>query len=420
MSAGTVAAVDGRRLSKVIFDYARLINQEQDREKLLEVIADMGRDLVEADRCSIWLLDEATNELVTRVAHGTGVIRVKVGEGKVGRCVATSEVVMANSMESEDETSATVDARTGYRTTSVLTVPMKNMLGKTIGAFQALNKPGNFTLADADLLGLAAAYSASTIETQALQRRAEDARRMARELEIAREVQQRLLPSEFPPLSSGFDAAAACRPASEVGGDYYIFHALPRGSFLFGVGDVSGKGIAAALMMASVQASLQGLISQNFGSLAELASTLNRVVYDTSTSSRYSTLFLALYDPEASTLTTVNAGHVSPVLLRPDGSQLRFDADGPPIGLLTIARFTETTTSLAPGDTLICFSDGLTDCENPSGDLWGECGFEAAVPPLAGMVSAAIVSALMEQADRFANGAKQSDDMTVLCVRAEG
>jgi sigma-B regulation protein RsbU (phosphoserine phosphatase) len=380
----------------------------------------MGRDLVRADRCSIWLVDAASKQLVTRLAQGAGVIRVAFGEGLVGRCIATGETVISNSVETDNGFAFIVDDQTGYRTRSVMVVPMKSTDGKIMGAFQALNKIEGFTQVDADLLALAAAYSASTIEGQELMHRAEAARRMERELEIAREVQQRLLPSGDPPRIAGVDFAAFCRPASEVGGDYYTFVPLPGGQLLVALGDISGKGIGAALMMASVQASLHAHVLQRNLQPAELAVRLNNSVYESSTASRYSTLFLGIYDPTNGTLASANAGHCSPMLLRGDGTIEKLDASGPPIGLLATAAYSPQESALAPGDCLICYSDGFSECENAAEEMWSDEDFESVVRGAAGFTSSGLINHVLGAADRFAAGAVQRDDMTIFCLRATG
>jgi sigma-B regulation protein RsbU (phosphoserine phosphatase) len=420
MSATTVSLGEGQRLVQEIFSYARRIGQERDREALLKILADMGRDLVGADRCSIWLLDESRQELFTRVAHGTGILRIEATQGLVGRSIATGEPVFSNALVDERR-SAEIDRQTGYQTRSVLVVPMRGADGRIIGAFQALNKPQGFTPADGDLLALAAAYSASTIEAQQLQAKAEEVRRLEHELAIAREVQQRLLPGAQLPTIDGLDLTGTCRPASEVGGDYYeVLRTADR--LLIAVGDVSGKGISAALMMASVQASLKGLVlqaEQNL-SLCDIMTKLNQIVYESSTPSRYSTLFIAQYQPVDKKLTMVNAGHVPPLILHSDGTSEQFDSDGPPIGLLPNISYTERQVTVKRGDVLISCSDGITECHNPDGEMWDGEEFESQVRTLHRESAAETVAGIMRAADAHMNGTKPHDDMTLVCVRWPG
>lgn len=242
--------------------------------------------------------------------------------------------------------------------------------------------------------------------------------RLNRELEIAREVQERLFPQKLPTIS-GLDYCGACRPALGVGGDYYDFLLLPNGTFGLAIGDVSGKGIAAALLMASLQASLRGQAIQGTDDLAELMSNVNNLVYDASSSNRYATFFYAQYDPSERRLTYVNAGHNSPVLLREKGGAwqtLRLEVGGAVVGLLREFPYQQATVTLEPGDLLLAFTDGISEAMNPSDEEWGEdCLIEAA-KQCRGLSAADMIVRLVEQADRFAAGAKQHDDMTIVVV----
>jgi phosphoserine phosphatase RsbU/P len=405
---------DARQLSRVIFDYAGRIGREQDRERLIGIIATMGRDLVGADRCTIWLADPASGQLVGRFAHG-GVIPIPLGHGLVGHCVATGETVLSNDPVSDPRFASTVDRHTGYRTHAVLTVPMRTVGGDILGAFQAINKPGGFTDGDAELLELAAAYAARTVETQELLRTAEATRRVAHDLEIAREVQQRLLAGAHTHEVPGIEFAATCRPASEVGGDYYDLLPLPGGRVAVAVGDISGKGIAAALMMASVQATLHALVLQDSWRPADLVARLNQSVLAAATG-RYSTLFLAVYDPAAHTLTAVNGGHCYPLVVRGD-EIIEATEGGPPIGLLPGARYAQQDIPFAPGDSLVCFTDGLTEAQNAAGDLWMDHGCRPTLIASAVLPGAQMIATVIDAATSFVAGAPQHDDMTVVHLR---
>src|SRR6202000_2155515 len=163
--------------------------------------------------------------------------------------------------------------------------------------------------------------------------------RLNREVEIAREVQERLFPQKLPPIR-GLDYAGHCRPALGVGGDYYDFLALPEGNLGIAIGDVSGKGIAAALMMASLQASLRSEATRVPENLATAVANVNRLVYEASSSNRYATFFYGQYDPVAARFTYVNAGHNSPMLFRAANETIiRLEPGGTVVGLLAESRY---------------------------------------------------------------------------------
>jgi phosphoserine phosphatase RsbU/P len=405
-------APDAERLYKVIFRYAAQIGSEADPGKLLSLNADLARDLVGADRCSIWLIDEAKGELWTQVAHGSGEIRVPLGHGLVGACVGANEPLVINDAASDPRFFRKVDDKSGYVTKSVLVLPLHGNTGRVIGALQLLNKPGGFQDADVQLLGFAAGYSASAIEGQRLRREAEQARLVYRELEIAREVQRKLFPQSLPPVE-GIEYRGFCRPAKQVGGDYYDFLPVEGGAFIFTLGDVSGKGIAAAMLMASIQTSLRGQLLQTSRSLAELMTEFNGTVYSSSLADKYSTLLCCRISPDRKQLTYVNAGHVCPMLVR-GGSLQKLADGGVPTGLLPAYAYSETTIDLEPGDLIVCCSDGITEAMNQQDDFWAEEDVEKLAAKCTGTE---VIETLVQGADTFADGAEQSDDMTVIAIR---
>jgi len=243
--------------------------------------------------------------------------------------------------------------------------------------------------------------------------------RLNREVEIAREVQERLFPQKLPTIE-GLDYSGACRPALGVGGDYYDFLLLPNGVLGLAIGDVSGKGIAAALLMASLQASLRGQALRGTNDLADMIGNVNRLVYDASAENRYATFFYAQYDPKTRELTYVNAGHNPPMILRKrdgDWEIIRLEEGGAVVGLLPNFPYTQAAVRLEIGDVLVAFTDGISEAMNPEDEEWGEDELLNAAKACDGLSAAETILRLVDGADRFANGAKQHDDMTVMVVR---
>ncbi len=243
--------------------------------------------------------------------------------------------------------------------------------------------------------------------------------RLNRELEIAREVQERLFPQKLPSIS-GLDYCGACRPALGVGGDYYDFLLLPGDRLGIAIGDVSGKGIAAALLMASLQASLRGQAVQRASGLAEMIGNVNQLVYDASAENRYATFFYAQYEVTTRLLTYVNAGHNPPIIFRKAKGEwelTRLEEGGAVVGLLRNFPYSQAAVTMEPGDMLVAFTDGISEAMNPLEEEWGEDNLIEAVKGCDGMTASDMLPRLVEAADRFAAGAKQHDDMTLLIVR---
>lgn len=403
---------------RAIFEYAARIGSESNFDELLRLNAEFARDLVGADRCSLWLFDGGTNELWTKVSHGIPPIRIPSGQGLVGYCFDHNSVVLVNNAEEDPRLLRQVDGKSGYRTKHVLCIPLR-LNGKAIGALQLLNKPEGFSDNDAEMLALLAHFSASAIEAERLRQETESARLLRYELSLAREVQSHLLPGDCL-APRGIECSAFCRPARTIGGDYYDLLNLNDGRFAFTVGDVSGKGIPAAVMMASIQMLLRNnLCQQDAPHLSTLLAELNRTLYLSSTSERYTTLFCGIISSDRSHLTYVNAGHVSPLLLHKDGTVERLEGSGIPAGLLAECSYEESFMPLLPGDRLLIISDGIIEACNLEGEFWGEEELESLLQTCQNFTAKDLQTTLCREVERFAKGADQYDDMTVVAIRIQ-
>jgi serine phosphatase RsbU (regulator of sigma subunit) len=253
--------------------------------------------------------------------------------------------------------------------------------------------------------------------TTAIGREMAQRERMNRELEIAREVQEHLFPQQFPP-AAGLDYCGQCRPAREVGGDYYDFLELPDGRLGIAIGDVSGKGVGAALMMASLEASLRALASV-VQDPAELMGRVNSLVCQASSANRFATLFYAVYDPATRQLTYVNAGHNPPVVVRHSGGLcqvLRLETGGAVIGLFP-QQYHRGMFSHEAGDLVVLFTDGVSESMNARDEEWGEERLIELATTFHGLPASDAMKRILAAAQAFAGGAPQHDDMTLVLLR---
>jgi sigma-B regulation protein RsbU (phosphoserine phosphatase) len=282
-----------------------------------------------------------------------------------------------------------------------------------------------FSKTDIRLLDSVAAQTGLALEngrlTAAIAAEVAARAKQARDIEIARDVQQRLLPQEFPPIG-GLDYAGTCRAALGVGGDYYDFIPLSKTLLGIAIGDVSGKGIPAALLMASLRAYLRG--AQTIHHQADLTAVmrhLNTLVFESSAANRYATFFYGELDVTSRAMTYVNAGHNPPMLFRQNGGGvdvLRLDTGGPVIGLIEECAYQQGKVTLAPGDVLVAYTDGISEAMNAANEEWGEDRFMDAVKPNRALPASTLIDHLMISADAFVAGVPQHDDMTLLVVRA--
>jgi phosphoserine phosphatase RsbU/P len=273
------------------------------------------------------------------------------------------------------------------------------------------------TVASQTGLALENAELLETLTTEVAQRE-----RISREIEIAREVQERLFPQTYPHVP-GVDLAGFCRPAQVVGGDYFDFFLLPSNSvdeahLALALGDISGKGISAALLMASLRASLRSIAGLRQGDLAALISHVNNLVYESSTTNRYATFFYAEFNPGTHLLTYVNAGHNPPYVFRRTQA-IPLEPTGTVIGLLPDAEYAQATIQLEPGDVLLAYTDGISEAMNRDKEEWGEDRMIATADQLLSQsdrppTAQQILTAIFETVDKFTSGAPQHDDMTLL------
>ena len=253
--------------------------------------------------------------------------------------------------------------------------------------------------------------------TTAIGRETAQRERLNRELEIAREVQEHLFPQSLPVIP-GLEYAGQCRPAREVGGDYFDFLELSGGRFGIAIGDVSGKGVGAALMMASLEASLRALASV-VEDPAELMERVSGLLHQASSANRYATLFYGYYDPANRSLSYVNAGHNPPVVLRSCGGAFqifRLDTGGPVIGLLRHS-YERGVFSHQSGDLLVLFTDGVSESMNARFEEWGEERLIEFAKTCYPLPAAEGLRRILSAAQGFAAGASQHDDMTLIVIR---
>jgi phosphoserine phosphatase RsbU/P len=253
--------------------------------------------------------------------------------------------------------------------------------------------------------------------TAAMGREMAQRERLNRELEIAREVQEHLFPQRLPTVP-GLDYCGQCRPAREVGGDYYDFLELPEGRLGIAIGDVSGKGVGAALMMASLEASLRAL-APVVQDPADLMERVNSLVCQASSSNRYATLFYGEYHPATRRLTYVNAGHNAPVVLRNCGGayqMLRLETGGPVIGFLP-QPYQRGVFSHEAGDLVVLFTDGVSESMNLRDEEWGEERLIELAKTCHGLPAPEGMRRILAAAQAFAAGAPQHDDMTLVVLR---
>ena len=284
---------------------------------------------------------------------------------------------------------------------------------------------------DEQVAELSRSFNRMTENVERLLVVAKENERIQAELQIARDVQDQLFPKSIP-QTPGLKVDALCHAARTVSGDYYDYQDLPNGCMALAIADVAGKGISAALLMASLQASLR-LVIDDVQRLAneegdrelcgtfptsQLVSRINRQLHANTTPEKYATFLFAVFDPSTSTLTYTNAGHLPPILVR-GGTAKALDVNGMVVGLFPQAPYQESRLVLEPGDTLVCYTDGVTEPENEYGEMFGEDRLQETILKYAHLPGDQLIAAVIEAAKAFTGSSELQDDMTLLIARRQ-
>lgn len=299
---------------------------------------------------------------------------------------------------------------------SVMAVPIA-VEGRVSGMIYVDNPfhSNRFTERDLQLLTLIAGVAAIRIDNMRLLEVQQEQKRLANELALASEIQLRLHPDT--PLSiPGYELIGLSFPCYEVGGDYYDFIEKRDGRIVIALGDVSGKGTAAALLMSSVHAAVRAHTTTRL-SASEVVSEINQYIYDNTPANRYVTLFYSELDPRTHQLTYINAGHNSPLLVRASGEVTTLEIGGFPVGIMPFGEYREGWAELEPGDVLVIYSDGASESLDEAGEEFGEARLIEIVQKHRGRTAAGIRDRIDEALTKFVGKAETVDDLTLVILK---
>ena len=400
---------------KTLVEASKMINSSIEAEQLFVSILAVARQELGVERGTLYFVDEARQEIWAKFADGAGEIRLPIGRGLAGSVAATGEPVILHDAYADPRFDSSTDLRSGYRTRSMLCVPIRIRGGKTVGVLQLLNKmKGSFGEADLRFLDAISDHMAIAIDNARLHLDLIEKNRMERELQLGREIQSRLLPA--PPSDVARTALAAMSlPCYEVGGDYYDFIELPDGDIGLAIGDVSGKGVAAALIMSSMQAALR-IAAPIESDLERLVARLNGLLYRMARGRKYVTFFFGRFNPKSGELRYVNAGHNPPFVINGD-LVTRLASTGKPIGLLPDIPFEERTVNIPPGASLVLYTDGLNEAANSAEEEFGNERLESLVLETSADVTEEMPRRILDAITAFEAGAHATDDKTIVVVR---
>ena len=390
-----------------------------DLTTMLGEVVSAAKQVLDAERGSVWLYDAATNELVLEVATGIRPVRVPTGSGLVGACARERRIINVPDCYADPRFDPRVDKASGYRTRCMLTLPLVDHKDALVGVMQVLNKrDGVFDAYDEVLATALAAQCAVALQRVKMTGALIEGEKMRQALEMARVVQMSTLPTEMPPVPS-YDVFATFQPADLTGGDTYDL-ALLGERLLVVLGDATGHGIAPALSVTQMQAMLR--MAFRLGADLETAFLqVNNRLAETLADDRFITAFIGVLDPATHVL-RFHSGGQGPIFRykAADATWERYKPTSFPLGAMPLATLRPAIEmEMLPGDVLAVISDGIYEYENGRGEAFGEARLQVLIAANADKPTAQMLDLLMADIRAFAQGAPQEDDMTAVLVKRQ-
>ena len=409
-------------LSEMSRDFAASMDIVETLRKALARIT----SYLDAEAGSLFLLENDDTELVCVACDGpvdiTG-LRIPAKQGIVGSCIRDNICQMVRDVAENPDFAAETDAQTGFTTRSILCSPM-SVKEQRIGAIEVLNKKcgkrwwlteephGLFEENDRHVLQALSSSAALAILNARMAEELVEQEKLRRELELAAEIQRGLLPERQP---SPFPVCGVNFPARGVSGDFYNFFPLEDGRIGFAIGDVSGKGMNAALLMAKTS-SLYRSLGRETTNPGHLLAKVNEEICETATKGMFVTMVGGVYDCKKDRLVLANAGHEPPLYRDRNGTFRNFEADAPPLGIAPGTEFSEIELPLE-GGALYIFTDGVTESHVGDEDMLGVDGLKAMIGELSGL---SMPQRLDTIAGRLSGKGDLFDDLTLLAVESQG
>lgn len=404
---------------QTLVEAVRKISNSLDLDEMLDTIFSSLKELVDYSAAIICIIDARSNTLYELKTAGyppdsVGQDFLASGMGIIGWVLENGHGEIINDVKTDTRY---VKARAETR--AEIAVPIIRVDGKVIGVINLeADRMNAYDERDLELLTMFASLAAAGIDHTLLHRQAMRRRRAESELELARKVVDGLLPRSFP-IIDGFDIYGATIPVREVGGDYLDFIDAITDRVAVIVADVSGKGLAAALIMVTFRAYIRATVINELAMRIVMA-RVNRLVYETTDGDRFITSFYGLIDPEHKRLLYINAGHNPPMLLRADGTSQLLQEGGLPLGVFANSRYSESVVEFRSGDILVLYTDGVIEASNQRDEEFGLERLERIVRGASDRRAHEIVEAITSAVDEYsAEVGGAEDDLTVSIIKVK-
>lgn len=413
-------------LSRLI-DVTTLVSSTLNLDEVMNRVMEMAKEMMEAEAASIMLWNEVEQALEFEISvGGAGMEQLKTilipkGQGIAGTVAMTGEPLLVADVTKDERFFQQADEATGFITKSILAAPLV-VHDRIVGVSEVLNHRAGrpFTEYDLELFATFCRQVAVAVENARLHEQEVKQSLLDQQMKLASEIQKSFLPQVFPTDDSGrFEVHAFTRSAHDVGGDLFSFEQLPGGRIGVALGDVSGKGVPAAIYMARVVSEFRMACSSGTPP-HEVLSVLNSALSRRKMHGMFVTFAYGILDPATGEFQMANAGHLPPVITGGDGrSRWVGRASGPPLGMVPQAEFTCEVLKMAPCDTLLLYSDGIVEAKDKAGVQFEEERLLEAVSK-APRGATNMLSHVLDAVEDFARGADQADDMTLVAASWTG
>jgi phosphoserine phosphatase len=409
-------AIRGAREAQVaLLHLLRDVGRSSDLKPLLRRIEATALRILGCERLTIFTNEPSTNELHSRYATGTPEIHTPSDRGIAAATLREGRMINVHDVTGDPRFYSGIDRQTGYRTRSLLSVPLHGVGSEITGVLELLNKSGGtFTPSDEELALTLGSLTEITLQRHGLVDQYREKQRLEHDLELARTIQRSLLPSDDPSLA-GYEISAWSRAADATGGDFYDYFPLPDGRLGLVVADVAGHGLAASLLACETRALIRSAAASG-GSLVEIVRSANDLLYHDLRHERFVVLFLGALDAETGRLEFVGAGGLTFVCQ--SGKVRSVEATIPPLALfpdVPAAAVTEVT--LRPEDMVVLATDGFYEWENWSGDQYGLGRLCEQIRANALRSPGELIRSIYRDVSSYGQGVKQVDDLTAMVIR---
>ncbi|MDJ0813964.1 MAG: SpoIIE family protein phosphatase [Woeseiaceae bacterium] len=401
-----------------ILEVTRKLAAPFDLDTMLNEVVDVSRNILDADRGTVFLYDEATDELVVRVATELGHIRIPADKGIVGESAQTRKLINVPDCYADSRFNRAIDKETGYRSRCMLTIPLLGFEDSLVGVLQILNKNGGtFDEQDEFIATALAAQAAVVLHRAKITEQIIESERLDREITVARDVQMGTLPKQMPAID-GYGFAGAFSPTDQTGGDLYDFVPLDEQRLFLLMGDATGHGIGPALSATQVRAMLRVALRLEAG-LDEAFIHINDQLCADLPDDRFVTGFFGLLDASEHKV-QFHSGGQGPIMHYHAASG-RYDwhpATTFPLGYMPQTNLAAPLeVELAPGDILGLISDGIYEYENEAGLHFGQGGVAGVIDRLPGAGAEEVVAEIMRAVREHGGSTPQADDITIVLAR---